>query len=48
MPEAHGMEVSGISFNPVSQQIMATCSLDKSIRLWNVEKLQQLCVIIQG
>lgn len=36
MPASHSGEISGLAFNPVHHELIASSSMDKSIRLWDV------------
>jgi WD40 repeat protein len=41
MPGGHGVEVTDIKFNPVHLNILASSSLDKSIRIWSCDHLSK-------
>ena len=41
MPEGHSVEVTDIKFNPVHLNILASSSLDKSIRIWSCDHLSK-------
>lgn len=34
LPPGHSGEVTCLSFNPVYTQVLASCSLDKTVRIW--------------
>jgi WD40 repeat protein len=41
MPGGHSVEVTDIKFNPVHLNILASSSLDKSIRIWSCDHLSK-------
>ncbi|CDW71691.1 wd domain-containing protein [Stylonychia lemnae] len=43
----HGGEVTDLKFNKLDPFLLASCSTDKTIRLWDCFQMQQLCVIGQ-
>lgn len=43
--QGHGGEITDVKFNPRVSWLLASSSSDKSIRLWNAQKRQQLSVI---
>jgi WD40 repeat protein len=40
----HGHEINGVAFSPDSQTL-ASCSMDGTIKLWNLRIMQEVCTI---
>jgi WD40 repeat protein len=45
LPPGHGGEIKSLKFNPKKEELLASASYDKTIRLWDCNKKIQLCVI---